>query len=118
MSSILLAVVLENYRPRKDGSVSLSFSTQELTSDKVMQIHAMLNSYGAIHFKAGEKLNEEDIALIDGVDLDLGNGKSQSQRLRGVLYRLWEQSGKVGEFKDFYRVHTEKIIEHYKTKLI
>lgn len=115
--SLLLAVVLENYRPRKDGSVSLSFSTQELTTEKVMQVHQCLNSFGALHFKAGEKMNEEDLKLIDSLDLDLNNGKSQSQRLRGVLYRLWEQSGSVGEFKEFYRVHTEKIIEHYKLKL-
>lgn len=117
MSGFLLAVVLENYRPRKDNSVTLTFSTQELTSQKVMQIHELLNSFGAIHFKAGEKLTEDELRLVDGVDLDLNQGKSQSQRLRGVLFRLWEQAGSVGEFKEFYRVHTEKIIEHYKLKL-
>jgi hypothetical protein len=117
MTKILLPVILENYRPRKDGSVGLSFSTQELTIDKVVEVHSLLNSYGILHFKAGEKMTAEDIALVDNVDMDLNNGKSQSQRLRGVLFILWEQSGSVGDFKEFYRVHTEKIITHYKSKL-
>lgn len=117
MTKILLPVILENYRPRKDGSIGLSFSTQELTTDKVSEVHALLNSYGVLHFKAGEKMTSEDIALVDGVDMDLNNGKSQSQRLRGVLWLYWQQSGAVGDFKDFYRVHTEKLIEHFKNKL-
>jgi hypothetical protein len=33
-----------------------------------------------------------------------------------VLYRVWQTQGD-GEFKDFYKVETEKIINHYKTKL-
>jgi hypothetical protein len=117
MSKILLPVILENYRPRKDGSIGLSFSTQELTTDKVSEVHALLNSFGVLHFKAGEKMTSEDIALVDGVDMDLNNGKTQSQRLRNVLYIWHQQTGAVGDFKEFYRVHTEKIIEHFKAKL-
>ena len=40
-----------------------------------------------------------------------------SQRLRAVLYRIWEQSG-TGEFEDFYSQQMERIIDHFKTKYL
>jgi len=114
---VILPVVFDNYRNRKDGSAGLSFSTQELTTDQVLILHGCMNSYGVLYYKSGEKLLKSELDELDGVEIDLNNGKTQSQRLRNTLYILWEQAGKVGEFKEFYRVHTEKIIEHYKSKL-
>jgi hypothetical protein len=50
--------------------------------------------------------------------MDLIDAKvTPSQRLRNVFYRLWEQEGKAGEFKEFYRVKMETLVEHYKQKL-
>lgn len=45
------------------------------------------------------------------------NSKSQSQRLRSVLYVLWEQQGKPDIFDIVYHKEMDKIIEHYKNKL-
>ena len=56
---------------------------------------------------------EEQIIEID-TDLET---KSQSTRIRNVLYRLWEQGGKQGNFPDFYKNKTEMIIEWVKKKL-
>ena len=108
---------LDGYSPRKDKTVSIRFVTQELTPAQVMEIHQMLDTYGVLYFKPGEKLAKEEIEELDKIDLDLyDQPKTQSQRLRGVLYKLWQQE-KVGDFKDFYKIQTDKIIEHFKTKL-
>ena len=48
--------------------------------------------------------------------MKLAKRKSQSQRLRNVLYKVWQQDGE-GEFKEYYRHQTERIIEHFKNKL-
>ena len=56
---------------------------------------------------------EEQIIEID-TDLET---KSQSTRIRNVLYVLWEQGGKQGDFPDFYKSKTEMIIEWIKKKL-
>jgi hypothetical protein len=56
---------------------------------------------------------EEQIIEID-TDLET---KSQSARIRNVLYVLWEQGGKQGNFPDFYKNKTEMIIEWIKKKL-
>lgn len=43
--------------------------------------------------------------------------KTPSQRLRGVLYVLWEQTGKSGDFETFYRQKMEGLINLIKNKL-
>jgi hypothetical protein len=117
MSHIILPVIFDNYTNRADNTVKLSFSTQELTTDKIVQLHELRNSFGAILFKAGEKLVKDEIKLLDSIDMDLNNGKTQSQRLRSVLWLNWQKKGSVGDFKEFYKTETERIIEHYKSKL-
>jgi len=32
-------------------------------------------------------------------------------------YAVWDSDTKEGEFKDFYKSETERIIQHYKNKL-
>lgn len=114
---ILTAAQLDGYQRRKDRSMSLRFLTQEKTSAEVMQIDELCDAFGILYFREVERLNQDEIEELDAVDLDVyDQPKSQSQRLRNVLYKLWAQD-KVGDFKEFYRRETERIIEHYKGKL-
>lgn len=41
-----------------------------------------------------------------------------SQRLRAVMYIIWEKHGSVGKFEDKYNAEMEKIISHYKKKYL
>ena len=43
--------------------------------------------------------------------------KTQAQRVRAVLFKLWEQNGKQGDFESYYRSKTEQIIDQLKEKL-
>lgn len=118
MSKLTLAAVLDGYSRRKDRSVSIRFHTQELTSQGVMEIDSMCDSFGILYFRPGEKLNADEIAELDKVDLtDFDNPKSQSQRLRAVLYKLHQQEASTMQFRDYYQQQTEKIINHFKSKL-
>jgi len=114
---LLTAAILDGYSPRKDKSIGLRFVTQEKTSGEVADIHSMLESFGYLYFRAEEKLSKDEIEALDKLDTDLyDQPKTQSQRLRNTLYMVWQQE-KVGEFKDFYKNETERIIQHYKNKL-
>jgi len=53
---------------------------------------------------------------IEKIDKEVGS-KTQSQRLRAVIFVLWEKEGKEGTFDNFYRNYTEKIIDWIKLKL-
>ena len=117
---LLTAALLEGYSPRKDKTVTIRFSTQEKTPGQVAEIHEMLDTFGYLYFKPEEQLTKSEIAEIDDLDTDLyDNAKTQSQRLRNVLYKNWEQDDKGHEkFKEYYKFQTEIIISHFKDKLI
>lgn len=115
---LTLAAVLDGYSRRKDRSVSIRFHTQELTSQGVMEIDSMCDSFGILYFRAAEKLNADELAELDKVDLtDFDNPKSQSQRLRAVLYKLHQKEGGEMQFRDYYQQQTEKIINHFKQRI-
>ena len=114
---ILTAAQLDGYQRRKDRTVSVRFITQEKTSGEVMEIDQLIDTFGILYFRGQETLNRDEVDELDAIELDLyDEPKSQSQRLRNVLYKIWMQN-EVGEFRDFYKHETERIIQHYKNKL-
>lgn len=116
---VITVASLDGYSRRKDKSVSLRFITQEKTSEEIKQIDELCDTFGVLYYKGESSLNKEEIADLDNVGLDLyDKKKTQSQRLRNVLYKVHEMNGgsKSG-FADWYNVETEKIINHYKQKL-
>jgi hypothetical protein len=118
MSKILCPAIFDGYTRRKDRSVSLRFITQEKTSSEIMDIDATLDQFGILYFRGEEKMNADEIEELDSIDLDVyDEPKSQSQRLRNVLYILWKQDGERGDFKKYYKQKTEEIIQHFKNKL-
>jgi hypothetical protein len=50
------------------------------------------------------------------IDTELDQ-KSQSQRIKSVLFILWKQEGEPNNFNEYYRNRTEKIIEHLKGQI-
>jgi hypothetical protein len=44
--------------------------------------------------------------------------KSRSQRLRDVLFRVWEQEGKPGTQEEYYAAEMERIIASYRRRLV
>jgi hypothetical protein len=64
-----------------------------------------------------EIVKEEDVKLpTEKADPSVGQ-KTPSQRLRAVLYRLWQQSSGGVDFESFYRMRLESIIDQVKDKL-
>jgi len=116
---LITAAQLDGYRRLKDKSVSIRFITSEKTTQDIMVIDQLLDGFGYLYFKPESKLTESEIKGLDNLETDLyDNPKTQSQRLRNVLYKNWEQNN-LGhkEFVDFYKYETERIISHYKKKL-
>jgi len=115
---LTFAAILDGYSRRKDRSVSIRFHTQELTSGDVMSIDEMCDSFGIMYFRPGEKAERDELAELDKVDLtDFDTKKSQSQRLRAVLFKLHKVIESPMSFEEYYRQETERIINHYKNKL-
>jgi hypothetical protein len=116
---LITSAILDRYNRRKDRSISLTFVTGEKGSQEVMQIDQLVDNYGYLYFKAEQTLTPEEVNELDNLDTDLyDNPKTQSQRLRAVLYKVWEQNAQFQDFKEFYKAETERIITHYKSKLL
>lgn len=118
-NKLLTSCQLYNYRPRKDKSLSITFITGEKSPAQVMEIHSMLDDFGYLVFKSEEKLTKEEIEQLDNLDTDLyDNPKTQSQRIRGVIFRRHEHDDEGHtEFRDFYKYKTDQIIEFLKKGL-
>lgn len=60
-----------------------------------------------------------DAPTEDEIHIDKeANEKSPSQRLRAVLYRIWEQDPKdYKTFEEYYRVQMDKLVEKLKERL-
>lgn len=115
---ILTAGQLDGYQRRKDRTVTLRFVTQEKSSAEITEIDSLLDGYGMIYFRAVDQMNQDEVEELDGIELDIfDQPKKQSQRLRNVLWKVWEQEGKRGEFKTYYKQKTEEVIQHFKNKL-
>src|SRR3990167_10945757 len=98
-----------------DHSLRLSIDTQEIISpEENAKIFGLYNKL--MWFAVSEApVNPESIEIPD-IKLDRGE-KSPSERMRGVLYILWEQSKNTLTFEQFYREQMSRITDKLKEKI-
>ncbi len=114
---ILKACQFDTYRTRKDGSVVLCFETGEVTATEVAVLHTLRNSVGIVAFSRRESMSAKEIKEIESIDAEI-DSKSKSERLRNVLYVLFQQQPEgYTDFKQFYADRMERIIQQIKTRL-
>lgn len=106
-----IPATFDRYSSRSDGSMGVSFSTQEASASDLAMIHAHVRQFGWLLFDENE-IQSEDIPK-EGADEE----KSPSKRLRSVLFVLWKQEGEKGDFEIFYRDRMNKLIDWTKSKL-
>jgi len=117
MKGILFAAQVDGIRSRKDRTVGLTLSTQELTPEKAGELFGTNGHLVTCYLSVKEHITDTEKEIIDGVEAPT-QGKTPSQRLRSVLYLMWEQNNEGYTDKNLhYLHHMDKIIEHYKTKL-
>lgn len=114
---ITFPAIIDGVRTNKDGSLKIVLETPELSPEdctklfsfRNMQVFAGLNE---------ANIQPEDLDLKDFKPIEKGE-KTPSQRLRAVLYLVWNQStaGTRGDFDSFYKRAIERIIDQYKEKL-
>lgn len=117
----IIPVILDNYRTLKDKTVKVTFETNELTPEQAQYLHSALQQFGYLAFKISN-FEKDDLSFLDNLAADKESieaiGKTKSQQLRAVLYRLWEQENKgYKDFNLFYEFMMNKIVKFYKDKL-
>lgn len=117
MDGLLLPVVVSSIRSLKDGSVSVCVETNELSPGKAGELFSLRNKVAMMYLSPKEVITQQELKQVDTIDAEV-SGKSQSQRIRAVLYLLHQQNNEgFKTFEEYYRSKTEKFIEHLKSKL-
>ncbi len=116
---LIISSILENITSRKDSTWKLTLGTQELTPDQVKELTVALNKFVFAAFKIAP-FREPEKQALENLKADYEDGqKSQSQRIRAVLFILWGQDKEgYDDFELYYRNKTEKYIEHLKSKIL
>lgn len=121
-NKVLLVAVLDGISRRKDGSMTLRFVTNELDKDHRSSLDDLFQAFGILYFREGERVADKLLSSLDELDIDIyDKKKSQSVRIRNIIWKNQEKEldrkPTEEEFKEYYRVYTEKIITHLKNKL-
>lgn len=113
MRAINTNAVITGIRSRVDRSLGLTVSTPELTT----QEKALFMELQGISVQLLIEPTE-DIAEKVEINKDV-NQKSQSLRMRNVLFILWKQNnGGHEDFTSYYNAKMEKLINYLKDKII
>lgn len=106
------------FRGMSNRAIRLIFDSQENQSDEVLgKIASLTDKIGWLCFLPGrENIQAEQVMNLPAITPEDG-GKSPAQRMRGVLFRIWEQKGKDGDFETYYKTKMGTIIDQLKEKL-
>ena len=111
-----------------DGSLRVYLGTPELSNETMVNLFGLIKKPGYILISTNT-VNQEQIDAVEKATTNAEfSEKTPSQRMRGVMYKLWEKTqpktlnGDSGEmeyvdFELFYKRQMNKIIDHFKTKL-
>lgn len=117
MKGQLLAAIVENITTRKDKSVKLVIGTQELSPNEAGVLFQYMNQLVSIYV-CPAAIDQRELDQIDTMEPELNN-KSQSQRIRSVLFLLFKQYNEgYKSFDEFYKAKTEMYIDHLKAKIV
>jgi hypothetical protein len=109
---------IEKIETMADKSLRLRIDTQELSREEAAQVFELHEKLGWFTFSEQE-IKKEDLVDLPEVKKEFKNQKSPSERLRNVLYVVWEEIGKPDKsFESWRSAEMEKIISHYKQKYL
>ena len=118
MKTFQIPAILDSFRSMTDRGIKVTFSTGELSPEQVANIQYSFQKVGYLAFSP-DPFATHELEEIDKLKVEFNDtGKPPSQRLRAVLFKMYEQNPEgYKTFQDFYFAKMEILIEHYKGKL-
>lgn len=112
MNGFKVPAVITRCSSMVDGGLSIGIHTNELKPEEKVEIMNFHNKSGWMLFSSNP-IEDSDIPKQRA---EIGD-KTPSQRLRAVLFILWDLSDKSQDFDSFYKDKMEMFIEKVKSRL-
>lgn len=114
---IALPAVIAQIRTLADNTDRITIDLQETSPEAISELYRIKKEGGFGHFLFKEKvITEEDVKDLPDIKLERFE-KHPSQRMRAILFRMWEQSKTDQEFEVWYRAKMDSLCEMLKEKL-
>lgn len=115
---ILIPGQIESIKSRKDKTTAIVLGSQEMSPSTAGQLFALQNSFVYVAIKE-ENFMQQELEVMEDLKADFElEKKSNGQRLRNVLYKLYEQDREgFLTFTKYYDHQMERLINHFKSKL-
>lgn len=110
------ATVIDKVETKKDGSLKItSYTAREMSAPEMTALFSFKNKEAWTLLSTDDDLTEQDIPEVKP-DVETGQ-VSKAKRLRGVIWHIWDQTGRKGSSEDHYNRVMESLIEQMKEKL-
>lgn len=113
---VITAGYVESIGTLKDGSIKFSISTQEMDGEQCAKVFEFRNKYVKV-LVSDDDIRQMDEEKVSQLKLAAPSKKTPSQRLRAVIYRVWETRSSGMDFEQFYASEMEGIIDSFKLEL-
>lgn len=101
----------------EDRVLRLQVDCQEMTTEDEAILLGLRDRLGWFLFAENSKdIQPEDMVDLPEIKTEKGQ-KTDSQRLRAILFVYWKQQKREEDFELFYKQYINKVIENIKSKL-
>lgn len=114
MIKVQFSAQIDSVLAKKDKTLSIKIGTQELSPEDSSYILSLMGN------QVWMGLSETEIESLEVPDIvpEIKGEKSPSQRLKGIIYKIWElKTDKSKPFPSYYEDYMFKLCETLKTKL-
>ena len=114
MIKIQFTAQIDSVLAKKDRTLSVKIGTQELSADDASYLLSLMGN------QVWLALAETDIKTLEVPEVvpEMKGEKSPSQRLKAIIYCIWEQkTNKEKTFPSYYEDYIWKLCESLKQKL-
>lgn len=114
MLKISFSAIIDGVNAKKDKTLSIRLGTQELSPDDSSHLLDLMGKQIFVAF------GETDITEMEIPEVlpEMKGDKSPSQRMRGIIYKIWEKkTDKKEPFPRYYENYMFRVCELLKDKL-
>lgn len=114
---VLYQSAIEKVETRSDGTLKvISGTAREMSAEEMTALFSFKGKEVWTLHSADDDLTEADVP--DEKPDTMTGRKTDAQRLRAVIWRVWESQGKKGNSEDHYHRTMESIIDQLKEKYL